>query len=58
MLDIFVPEIALQRTGVDAIISELKAAGVPQHVRMYLEIETSSHPKPRNHLVHARRRKW
>ena len=32
VLDVAVPEIGLQRPGIDAVIGELEAAGVPQHV--------------------------
>jgi hypothetical protein len=35
VLNILVPEIVLQRSGVVAIIGELEAASVPQHVGMH-----------------------
>lgn len=34
VLDAAVPEVCLQRAGIDAIVRELKTAGMPQHVRM------------------------
>jgi hypothetical protein len=37
VLNILVPEIVLQRSGVVAIIGELEAASVPQHVGMHGE---------------------
>ena len=33
------PEIGLDRPGIDALIGQLKTAGVPQHVRVKLHIE-------------------
>ena len=39
VLDVPVPEIGLQRPRIDAVIGELEAAGVAQHVRMHLELE-------------------
>ena len=50
------PEIGLQRAGIDAVIGELEAAGVPQHVRMHRETETGGNAKPRDHLAKARGR--
>src|SRR6516164_2468538 len=34
VLDILMPEIGLQRSGVMAVVSELEATGMSQHVRM------------------------
>jgi hypothetical protein len=34
VLDILVPEVVLQRSGIVAIVGEFEAAGMPQHVRM------------------------
>ena len=56
VLDVAVPEIGLQRTGIDAVIGELEAAGVPQHVRMHRETEIGGNPKPRDHLAKPRGR--
>ena len=33
-LDVLVAEVALQRTGVQAVVRELEVAGVPEHVRV------------------------
>ena len=43
-------QIGLQRPGIDAVIGELEAACVPQHVRMNRETEIGGNPKPRDHL--------
>ena len=48
------PQIGLQRPGVHAVIGELEAAGVPQHVRVRWETETSRDAEPRDHLTKAR----
>ena len=39
MLDRFVPQIALDGPRIDAIIRQLVAAAVPQHVRMDFHVE-------------------
>ena len=39
VLDVAVAQIGLQRPGIDAVIGELEAACVPQHVRMHRETE-------------------
>ena len=44
MLDVLVPEIGLQRSGVMAVIGELITAGMPQHVRMRLKGELGLDP--------------
>ena len=56
MLDVAVPEISLQRPGIDAVIGELEAACVPQHVRMHRETEIGGNAKPRDHLTKPRGR--
>ena len=42
MLYQFVAEIGLDSPGIDAVVSQLKAAGVAQHVRVDLHIEACS----------------
>src|SRR5262249_31351136 len=42
VLNGFVPQVGLDRAGIHAIIRQLVAAGVAQHVRMDLHIEASS----------------
>ena len=39
VLNGLVAEIALDRAGIDAIVSQLVAAGMTQHVRVHLELE-------------------
>src|SRR4029077_5741082 len=56
VLDVAVPEVSLQRASIDAVIGELEAAGVAQHVRMHWETESGCNAKPRDHLAKTRRR--
>ena len=35
------PEVGLDRPGIDALVGQLKTAGVPQHVRVDLHIGAS-----------------
>src|ERR1700720_1149064 len=53
MLDRFVPEIGLDRPGIDALIGQLKTAGVPQHVRVKLHIESGSLASTLDHRLEA-----
>ena len=50
VLDVLVSQIGLQRASIDAVIGELEAAGVSQHVWVHWETETSRHAEPRDHL--------
>jgi len=58
MLDIAMPEIALDGAGIDAIVGELIAAGVPQHVRMRWKRQTGSNPSQSDQLMNAATGKW
>ena len=42
MLDRPVPEVGLDRAGVDALVSQLKFAGMTKHVRVDLHFEAGS----------------
>ena len=42
MLDRLVAEVGLDGPGIDAVVSQLKPAGVAQHVRVDLHIEACS----------------
>ena len=42
MLDALVAQISLQRSCIDAIVSKLEAASVPEHVGMSLDLQASS----------------
>jgi hypothetical protein len=42
VLDRFVPKVDLDGPGIDAIVRQLKSAGVPQHVRVDLHFEAGS----------------
>ena len=50
VLDVAVPEVRLQRAGIDAVIGQLEAAGVAQHVRMHFDAQSRCNAKPRHHL--------
>ena len=56
VLDVAVAQIGLQRAGIDAVIGELEAACVPQHVRMDRETEAGRDAESGDHLAKARRR--
>src|SRR5262249_7556303 len=51
VLDVAVAQIGLKRPGIDAVIGELEAACVPQHVRMHRETEIGGNAKPGDHLT-------
>jgi hypothetical protein len=55
MLDRLVAEIGLDRSGIDAVVGQLEAAGVAQHVRMDLHIEACSHASALDHRLKATR---
>ena len=45
-------EIRLQGAGVSALVGKLKAAGVPEHVRVHLEAELGATPSRATILRH------
>ena len=55
MLDRLVAEIGLDRAGVDALVSQLEAASVAQHVRVDLHIEACSLNSALDHRLEAPR---
>src|SRR5262245_59842349 len=48
--DVAVAQEVLQRAGVDAVVGELEAAGMPEHVRMNREGQFGQFPSPANHF--------
>ena len=54
MLDRPVAKIGLDCSGIDAVIGQLEAAGVAQHVRVDLHIEPSSLTSALDHRLKAR----
>jgi len=56
MLNVAVAEIALQRSGVVALVRQREAAGMPQHVRVRLEAKTGDFAEPFDHAGKASRR--
>lgn len=55
MADVLVPEVVLDRSGVVAIIGELVAAGVSEHVRMDRESQLSFLARPFHDMTNGRR---
>jgi hypothetical protein len=53
VLDVLVAEVGLQRPGIDAVVGELEAAGVAQHVRVHLELEAGGFGGTREHAGKA-----
>src|SRR5262245_46103946 len=54
VLDVAVPEISLQRAGIDAPIGQLVPASVSQHMRMNWKVELGRDAELGNHLTEAR----
>ena len=55
MLDIFVAEVVLQRSGIDPLVCQLEAAGMAQHVRMHAKCHLGGLTEP---LQHAAKADW
>jgi len=53
MLDRLVAEIGLDGPGIDAVVGQLEAAGVAQHVRVDLHIEACSLTSAFDHRLKA-----
>ena len=51
-------EIGLDRPGIDAVVGQLEAAGVAQHVRVDLHIEPSSLTSALDHRLKATLGEW
>jgi hypothetical protein len=49
VLDVLVAEIVLQGSGVDALIGQLEAAGMAQHLRVNLKWHLRRRTEPCNH---------
>jgi hypothetical protein len=58
MLDRLVAKICLDRSGIDAVVRQLKPAGMAQHVRVDLHIEPSSLASALNHRLKAMLGEW
>ena len=52
------PEIGLDRAGIDALVRQLKSAGMPEHVRVKLHVEAGSLTSALYHRLEAALRKW
>ena len=55
VLDVLVPEIRLQRSGVVTVISQLETTCMAEHVRVSLEPQLGLDPSPLDHPGEARR---
>ena len=58
VLDRFVAEIGLDRTGIDAIIRQLKSTGMAEHMRVDFHFETGSLTGTLKHGLKAPLREW
>ena len=58
MLDRLVAEIGLDGPGIDAVVSQLEAAGVAHHVRVDLHIEAYSLTSALDHRLKATLSEW
>jgi len=56
--DVAVAEVVLHRAGVDAIVGELEAAAVAQHVRMSRERKSGQFSSPADHFEEPGPRHW
>ena len=54
VLDVPVPEVVLNRPGVVALVRELEAAGVAEHVRVDRKAEPRGSTRPRDDLTNGR----
>ena len=58
MLDILVPEIVLQGAGIVAVIGQLVAAGMAQHVWMHSERHLRGLAEPYHEMMEAHGADW
>ena len=58
MLDRLVAKVGLDRSGIDAVVGQLEAASVAQHVRVDLHIEAYSLTSALNHRLEATLGEW
>jgi hypothetical protein len=58
MLDRPVPEVGLDRAGVDALVSQLKSAGMTKHVRVDLHFEAGSLASALDHCLKDTLGEW
>ena len=54
VLDIAMPQVGLQGSGIVALIRQGEAASMPQHMRMGFEAELCGLPSPLNHPCKSR----
>lgn len=52
VLDVLVPQVVLDRPGVVPVVRQLEPTPMPQHVRMYREVEAGLAPCPGDQLAH------
>jgi hypothetical protein len=53
VLDILVPEVGLQRPGIDALVRQVEPARVPKHVGMDRKGELGGNAKPPDQLAES-----
>ena len=58
VLNVPVAHVDLDGAGIDALVGEIEAAGVTEHVRVHREPYACIVTSPCDDLAHAGRRKW
>src|SRR5262245_41966245 len=58
VLDVLVPEVRLQAARIVTLVRELVAAGVPQHMRVRLDLEPGGLASPANELLEVADGHW
>jgi len=58
MLDIPVPEVGLQCSGIVALVGQGEAAGMSEHVRVSLELQPCGFSGTLHHARESRRSEW
>jgi hypothetical protein len=58
VLDVLVPEIGLQGSGIVALVRQGEAAGMPEHVGVRLEAQLGRFACALHHPRKASRREW
>jgi hypothetical protein len=56
ILDIAVPQVGLERPGIDPVVCQLEAAGMPQHVGVRLDTQLGDDGGSLDHAIEPRRR--
>ena len=58
MLNVAMPEVLLDGTGIRTFVGEIKTAGMPEHVGMNRKREASDLSCPQNNMPHSPCGQW